>query len=155
MIGALQHVAVSVRDLAAAVEFYTTVMGLSVIHRARHEGEAPEKISGVPGARIEVCVVGGGGLRIELLHYADRRDEGERYPEQNRVGLSHICFEVSQIEAEYGRISAMGFRFYSPPLVGRPGGPKVCYFEGPDNVVIELYEPVPAGAPPAAGPARG
>jgi catechol 2,3-dioxygenase-like lactoylglutathione lyase family enzyme len=144
VIGPLQHVAVSARDLAASVEFYTAVMGLSVIHRAHHEGEAPERISGVPGARIEVCVVGAGGLRIELLQYAERRDPGPRHPEQNRVGLSHICFQVSDIQGEYERIRGLGYRFYSPPLFGRDDGPKVCYFEGPDNVVIELYEPRPA-----------
>jgi len=141
MIGPLQHVAVGVRNLAAAVEFYTGVFGLSVIHRAHHEGEAPRKISGVLDATIDVCVVGREGLRIELLEYRTRQDDGVHYVAQNGIGMTHLCFEVSDIDREYERIRAMGYRFYSPPLYGRPGGPKVCYFEGPDNVVIELFEP--------------
>jgi glyoxylase I family protein len=143
MIGQLQHVAVGVRNLKEAVAFYTGVLGLSVIHTAHHEGDVAARISGVRDAHIEVCVVGSGGSRIELLQYAGTLDDGENHVEQNSIGVTHICFEVSDIEKEFERIQGLGYVFYSPPLYGRVDGPRVCYFKGPDNVVIELLEPRP------------
>lgn len=139
MIGEFLHVAIAVEDLERSMAFYTEVMGLELDYRARHAGELPTRISGVPNAELEVVVLRKGAMRLELTDY--RHKQAAPPKPQNQSGLTHIAFLVSGIDQEFERISALGFHFNSPPLQSRPGGPKVCYFHGPDNVVIELYQP--------------
>lgn len=141
MIKDFLHVAIAVEDLVASVAFYTEIMGMELDYRAHHQGELPSRISAVPDADLEVAVLKKGGARIELTDYCRKEAAGPK--PQNQIGLTHIAFLVSDIESEFERISALGYRFNSPPLRSRPGGPKVCYFHGPDNVVIELYQPAP------------
>ncbi|MFH0786702.1 MAG: VOC family protein [Pseudomonadota bacterium] len=141
MIGEFLHVAIAVEDLTASIAFYTEIMGMEVDYRARHAGEMPSRISGVVNADLEVVVLKKGNVRIELTDY--RHKEKASSKPQNQTGLTHIAFLVSDIDHEFKRISALGCRFNSPPLQGRPGGPKVCYFHGPDSVIIELYQPAP------------
>lgn len=141
MIGEMHHIAVGVRDMKRALEFFTVVLGMKLDYTAHHEGDAPGRISGVPGAVLDVCVVKKGQMRVELVDYKNKEDAGFGCRKQNDIGFIHITFLVRDIEMEYERIRSLGYEFFSPPLVGRTNGPRVCYFRGPDNVVIELYEP--------------
>ena len=131
--------AIAVEDLTASTAFYIEIMGMELDYSARHAGEIPSRISGVPDADLEVVVLKKGAVRIELTDY--RHKEMASLKPQNQTGLTHIAFLVSDIDHAFKRISSLGYRFNSPPLQSRPGGPKVCYFHGPDNVVIELYQP--------------
>jgi catechol 2,3-dioxygenase-like lactoylglutathione lyase family enzyme len=142
MIGEMHHIAVGVRDMKRALEFFSGVLGMELDYTARHEGEAPSRISGVAGAVLDVCVLKKGEMRVELVDYWNKEESGMGWRKQNDVGFIHITFLVTGIEKEYERIRSLGYEFISPPIEGRANGPKVCYFHGPDNVVIELYEPV-------------
>ncbi len=151
MIGAFLHVAIATEDLGRSIAFYREVMGMELDYRAQHAGELPSRISGIADASLEVVVLKKGAARIELTDY--HRKEAAPPKPQNQHGLTHIAFVVEGIDQEYERISALGYRFNSPPLQSRPGGPKVCYFHGPDNVVIELYQT--AAAPEVERPRPG
>jgi catechol 2,3-dioxygenase-like lactoylglutathione lyase family enzyme len=141
MIGQLHHVAVSVRDMKKAVEFFADILGMERDYTAHHEGYNPSMISGVPGAVLDVCVMKKGAARVELTDYRVKDDAGLGPRRQNDIGVTHMAFVVSGIDGEYERIRSLGYEFFSPPIQGRPGGPRVCYFHGPDNIVVELYEP--------------
>jgi glyoxylase I family protein len=140
MIGEMHHVAVGVRDMVKAISFFTEVLGMEPDYTAHHEGENPSRISGVPDAVLDICVVKKGCMRIELIDYRRKDGSGFGYRRQNDIGFLHISFLVPDIDKEYERIRSLGYEFLSPPLTGRPNGPRVCYFYGPDNVVIELYQ---------------
>jgi catechol 2,3-dioxygenase-like lactoylglutathione lyase family enzyme len=142
VIGEMHHIAVGVLDMKRALDFYIGVLGMELDYKAHHEGEAPSRISGVPGAVLDVCVVKKGRMRVELVDYKDKAEPGLGRRRQNDMGFVHVTFLVVDIDTEYERIRSLGYEFFSPPLEGRPNGPKVCYFYGPDNVVVELYEPV-------------
>jgi lactoylglutathione lyase len=141
MIKNLLHAGIGVRDLEASVKFYTEVMGMDIIYRARNIGERISRVVGVENAELVVCVVGKGDIRLELIDY---RNDGKKaracYKEQDEPGLLHIAFAVSDIDKEYEKIRALGFEFNTPPMVARDNGPKICYFKGPDDVIIELFE---------------
>lgn len=141
MIKNLLHVGIGVHDLEATVKFYTEVMGMEVIYRAHNIGEKISRVVGVPEAELVVCVVGKGDFRIELIDYKnDEKKAKSRYKEQDEPGILHIAFAVNDIDKEYEKISARGYEFNAPPMVARENGPKICYFKGPDNVVVELFE---------------
>jgi len=135
------HVGISVIDLEKSVRFYTDVMQMDLDYRTKNKGEIISRIVGVENADFDVAVVRKGNLRIELLDYkSEEKKERATYPAQDQPGLVHISFLVDDVHKEYERIKAMGFEFNSPPMVAREDGPKIAYFKGVDNVVIELFE---------------
>lgn len=143
MIRDLLHVGISVLDLEASVRFYTEVMRMEEEYRTHNQGEIISRIVGVPDADFDVCVLKKGDLRLELLDYGHAAAKGRAGPKsQAEPGLVHIAFLVDDVEEEYQRIRSLGYEFNAPPMVARENGPKIAYFAGPDNVIIEIYEKV-------------
>jgi catechol 2,3-dioxygenase-like lactoylglutathione lyase family enzyme len=141
MIKNLLHVGIGVFDLDATVKFYTEVMGMEVIYRAHNIGEKISRVVGVKEAELVVCVVGKGDLRLELIDYKNEKKKARaQYKDQDELGILHIAFAVTDIEKEYEKIRALGHEFNAPPTVARENGPRICYFKGPDKVIIELFE---------------
>ena len=140
MIEGFLHVGICVQDMDKSIKFYTSVMGMEIDYKTEHRGETPRLITGLDHADVDVCALTKGPVRIELLDFKNK-EESAGYKIQNEPGLVHIAFLVSDIENEYEKIWAKGFQFNSPPILSREDGPKVCYFKGPDNVIIELYQP--------------
>ena len=141
MIKSFLHIGISVIDLEESVKFYSEIMQMNIEYRTRNKGEIISRIVAVKDVDMDVCVLEKNNLRIELLDYKnDERKKFINYPSQDQPGLVHISFLVDNIDKEYERIKAHGYQFNSPPMVAREKGPKIAYFKGPDNVVIELYE---------------
>lgn len=141
MIKEFLHVGISVKDLEESVKFYTEVMHMDLDYRTKYKGDIISQIVGVEDADLDVAVVLKSNLRIELLDYKNaEKKKNATYPAQDQPGLVHISFLVDDVDKEYARIKSLGFEFNSLPMVARKNGPKVTYFKGPDNVVIEIYE---------------
>jgi len=140
MIGNLNHVGVSVIELEKSVQFYTEVMGMEIEYQTYHKGDEISKVVNVDDAELKICVVKKGSHKLELIDYGKKSRNEIGYLNQTIPGLIHISFVVTDIDQEYKRIKSMGYDFNSPPMVTRQNGPKICYFKGPDNVIIELYE---------------
>ncbi|UCB45547.1 MAG: VOC family protein [Spirochaetota bacterium] len=140
MIQELNHVSVGVEDLEKSVKFYTEIMGMEIDYRAYHEGDKISKVVGVDNAVLDICVVKKGPCCIELIEYKNKAMRYREHKRQNEPGLIHISFFVTDVDEEYDKIQSLGYESFSPPMVTRENGPKICYFKGPDNVIIELYE---------------
>ncbi len=139
MVKSLNHVGLSVVNLEKSVKFYTEVLGMEIDYRAYHEGKPISDVVGVKKANLQVCVVRKGDCKIELIEYGNRVDP-KGHKRQNEPGLIHISFEVDDVDEVYQTVRDLGYEFYSQPMVTRPGGPRICYFKGPDDVTMELYE---------------
>ncbi len=143
MIKSFLHVGISVIDMEASIKFYSEIMQMKIERRSKYQGEPIGRIVGVKDAELDICVLEKNNLRIELLDYHDgKRKKRIKYPRQDQPGLVHISFLVDNVDKEYERIKAYGYEFNAPPEVARENGPKITYFKGPDNVVIEIYEKV-------------
>ena len=141
MIKSFLHIGISVLDLEASIKFYSEIMQMDIERRSNYQGDLISRIVGVIDADLDICVLEKNNLRIELLDYKnDKRKQLVKYPNQDQPGLVHISFLVDNVDKEYERIKACGYEFNSPPMVARKNGPKITYFKGPDNVVIEIYE---------------
>jgi len=139
MVFGVDHIGVSVGDLEKSISFYRDIMGMEVEYKSYHEGKAVSDVVGIKGAILNICVLRDDSCKIELIEYKHKK-LSKNYKIQNEPGLIHICFFVKNIDEEYERIKSKGFVFNSPPMVTRENGPKITYFKGPDNVIIELYE---------------
>ena len=141
MVKSFLHIGISVIDVEASIKFYSEIMQMNVERRNKYQGDLISRVVGVNNADLDICVLEKNNLRIELLDYKDDKlKKLIKYPNQDQPGLVHISFLVDSIDKEYERIKACGYKFNSPPMVARKNGPKITYFKGLDNVVIEIYE---------------
>ena len=136
------HVGISVRNLDESVKFYTEVLEMEEGLRVSHKGETISRVVAVENAEVDVCYVTKGIHRLELIEYKnkDQAKLNRVYKSQDDPGLVHIAFIVDDVEATYRQIKSLGYEFNSPPMVTRQNGPKIAFFRGPDNVIIELYQ---------------
>ena len=96
----IDHVAIVVRDLEAALRFYQGTLGL-----------APSKVLDFPreGVKIAFLPMGGpGGSEIELLEPTDPETGVARFLEKRGEGLHHICLEVPDIARALDELRAQG-----------------------------------------------
>jgi methylmalonyl-CoA epimerase len=96
----IDHVAVVVRSLEAALAFYRDTLGLS-----------PSRVLNFPaeGVKIAFLPMGGpGGSEIELLEPIDPAGSVARFIEKRGEGLHHICLEVPDIDRALAELRAAG-----------------------------------------------
>ncbi len=136
----LHHVAITVTDLDASVEWYEQVFGIERRLDAPHEGGVGRLLA---DDAMELVIV---------LHRHDAND-GERFVE-TVTGLDHVGFSVpsrADLEAWQAHLEAHGVTradttgrpLTQSPIADEPYG-SVLVFRDPDNVQLELFAP-PAG----------
>lgn len=137
MIGRLNHIAIAVPDLAAAMARYRDMLGATV--------SAPQAL---PEHGVTVVFVDTGNTKIELLEPLGADSSVARFLEKNPDGgMHHMCFEVDDIADAAARLKAEGARVLGDgkPKIGAHGLP-VLFLHPKDfsGTLIEL-EQAPAG----------
>jgi catechol 2,3-dioxygenase len=120
----LAHVAIRVRDLDRAVDFYSNVVGLDLKRKG-----------------IDVAFL---GRRTDTSHElalfaVDPSAEG---PDKKRIGMYHFAWEMGSFEALkalHERVVASGVRIggYSPS----PNSANVMFFDPDGNELEAIWEP--------------
>jgi methylmalonyl-CoA/ethylmalonyl-CoA epimerase len=127
----LDHVAILVADLDAAVRLYRDVYGLELA-----------EIEEVPTDKVRVAIFGHGAGRIELVSPAGPDSPMAKTIEKRGEGLHHICLEVPDIEKAMAALRAQG----APLLDEKPrpgaGGARVAFVhpKGSRGVLVELRQ---------------
>ncbi|OJX67070.1 MAG: hypothetical protein BGO95_10080 [Micrococcales bacterium 73-13] len=126
LIGAIDHIGLTVPDLEAAIEFYTKALGGRVLYRlgpfdSRAMSEGDEDWTGthvaVPDALYNIAFVGfGDGRPIEFFEYL-RPAGNPSAPRNNDVGGHHIAFVVSDIPKAVEQILAHGGTEAAQPIL--------------------------------------
>ena len=133
MIGRLNHVAIAVPDLDAAVALYRDALGADV--------GAPQD---EPEHGVRVVFISLPNTKIELLHPLGEDSPIAGFLSRNPAGgIHHICYEVADIRAARDRLSAQGARVLGSgePKIGAHGKP-VLFLHPKDfnGTLIELEE---------------
>ncbi len=148
-VSSIGHTGITVSDLDRSTRFYREVLGLPVSEPVHCTGEMFEKITGVPGAEIDISFVRAPGHVIELLCF--RKPEGRVRSTLRSCdpGFWHLALKVSDLERVVAAVGRAGFQPLSP-VQGVAEGPlkgmKVLYVRDPDGVVLELIEEPPGVA---------
>lgn len=133
MIGRLNHVAIAVPDLEAAVAQYRDVLGAEV-------SEAVDQVEhGVTTVFIELP-----NAKIELLHPLGEGSPIKGFLEKNQQGgIHHLCYEVDDIIQSRDRLKAEGARILGDgePKTGAHGKP-VLFLHPKDfsGTLVELEQ---------------
>jgi catechol 2,3-dioxygenase-like lactoylglutathione lyase family enzyme len=132
----VNHVALTVAELGSSARFYEE-LGFELERRLTFDGPGAERVTGVPGARLEMEFLVLGAFRLELIQYSPPGKHA--VGDVNDVGSVHICLEVDRIADVYSRLAARGLEFTSPPHRD-PSGVWMTYFADPDGNRVELLE---------------
>lgn len=133
MIGRLNHVAIAVRDLAAATRTYREMLGAEVTDPV----EQPEHgvtvvFVNLPNTKVEFLEPLGAASPIQA--FLDRNPDG---------GIHHLCYEVDDILAARDRLVGEGARVLGggEPKVGAHGKP-VLFLHPKDflGTLVELEQ---------------
>ena len=134
------HTGITVSDFNAAVKFYWEVFGCPLVGVS----DAPvERVRGFFGVDAEApsCKIGWirvpGGAVIEIFGF-DPRQEPIEVP-WNRVGLTHICFNVRNTQRWYDYLVGKGVECLGPPERS-PRGHTLFFAKDPDGNLIELTD---------------
>jgi methylmalonyl-CoA/ethylmalonyl-CoA epimerase len=133
MLGRLNHVAIAVPDLAAAVAVYRGTLG------ARVTEPQAEPAHGVTVVFIELP-----NTKVELLEPLGDASPIRAFLEKNPAGgIHHVCYEVDDIIAARDRLKAEGARVLGDgePKTGAHGKP-VLFLHPKDflGTLVELEQ---------------
>ena len=133
MIGQLNHVAIAVPDLDAAVRQYTDVLGADV-------GTPQDE----PEHGVTVVFITLPNTMIELLHPLGDDSPIASFLERNPSGgIHHLCYEVEDIQVAADAMRSAGARVLGDgePKIGAHGKP-VLFLHPKDfnGTLIELEE---------------
>ena len=133
MIGRLNHVAIAVKDLAAAARVYRDALGADV------SPPLPQPAHGVTVVFVKLP-----NTKIELLEPLGDESPIEKFLQRNpNGGIHHVCYEVADIAAARNQLLAAGARVLGSgePAIGAHGKP-VLFLHPKDfcGTLIELEQ---------------
>ena len=120
----LGPVHLTVTDLDRSMEFYTTIVGLSLVTRF-----------------ADRVLLHDGNLGVVLTPPGRELSDAERRFDEFRVGLDHLAFRVESpedVDRAAEHLTAAGID-HSGVKPGRPPGSRLVAFRDPDNIQLEFY----------------
>lgn len=124
MVKKLNHTRYRVADLEKTVHFYKDVLGLQEVRRMTSGRGSQLVFFKAPESEelIEICKFDASG------------------PVQVGPDLTHLAFEVDDIEAFARHSSALGYPLSDGPHKS-PGGSVIAFIDAPEGYEIELIQP--------------
>ncbi|MDQ4124067.1 MAG: methylmalonyl-CoA epimerase [Actinomycetota bacterium] len=131
MLGKIEHIALAVADLDAAVEHYEKVWGLTVSHRERVEDQGVEEAM-LPLGESYLQLLGPTGPDTTVGKFVAKRGEG----------LHHIAYEVDDLEGALAELKAKGVPLIdeTPRLGGRGHMVAFVHPKGNHGLLVELIQ---------------
>lgn len=131
MIKKISHIAIAVKSIEEARDFYEKVLGLKI-----------EKIEEIPERKVKVAFISIGEIRIELVEPISDNAPIKKFLDERGGGLHHLCFEVSEIEKIMADLKAQGISLISEEPERGAEGKLICFLHPKSTfgILIELSE---------------
>lgn len=128
---AIDHVAIAVRDLDAAVDYYERHLGFEVAERRETHGDA---------TAMRSVVVRRENLTFVLLQGTDEASSIARYVEAYGPGVHHIALHTDDVRATVADFEARGAQF-STRVVSAPGLKQTFTVRDPNSgIMLEIIQ---------------
>jgi len=136
----LENVGIAVRDLDAAISFFTD-LGLTIVGRDTVSGEWADTAVGLDGnhAHIAMLQTPDGHGRLELFEYIHPEAIETEPTLPNEIGMHRVAFSVDDIDEALETAARHGYR----PLRGVATYEdvyKLTYLRGPSGILVMLAE---------------
>lgn len=145
MINGVHHISLATADMARCLHFYRDLIGLTLIGEGHSQpgNISLETVVGLKDAAVHSAALRGGNVQIEVFQYKHPLPASGPPARPCDVGIRHICFDVTDIEAEYKRLKSAGVEFISEPQTMGNHRVKAVYARDPDHNIVELQEIFP------------
>jgi catechol 2,3-dioxygenase-like lactoylglutathione lyase family enzyme len=140
----LWHIGLTVSDLLTTLEFYTSVLGLTVEYLQEEQSKDFDRLTANSGTHVRVAWATDGAVVLQFIEYL-AGGGGAAKLSHRRVGTPHLSFYVDDVDAAYARLAARGDIELPDSVtdIGEHG--RSFYVTDPDGVPVELWQSV--GAP--------
>lgn len=95
----INHIGIVVRNLEEALTLYSKGLGMEFHQMVK-----------IPEVDLRIGVFNLNGIEIELLHYRNLDLPIVRALKGDRLGINHICYEVTDFDEAIERLLENGFR---------------------------------------------
>lgn len=129
----IEHIGIAVKDIKAANEVYSRLLGQTPYKEERVESES-----------VATSFFQTGASKIELLQASDPSSAIAKFIKKRGEGIHHIAFRVDDIEAEMKRLKAEGFRLLNENPKKGADNMLVCFVhpKSANGVLVELCQPI-------------
>jgi catechol 2,3-dioxygenase-like lactoylglutathione lyase family enzyme len=123
----LSYIGINVRNLGRSVDFYRTLLDLSLLD--------------VPGGSSAPrrAVLAAGPARLRLTEIGENVTDSGWTSDDLQKGFRHVGFKVNDIDARAERVREAGVKFHLEPF-NATGGVRIAFFQDPDGVMLELVQ---------------
>ena len=127
----INHVAMVVADIDAALGFWRDALGLE-----------PAGVSEMPEQKSRIAFLPLGGSEIELVQPTDPDSGIAKYLAKRGPGMHHLCLEVRDLDEMIARLKTKGVRLIGDTPTAGAGGRRMIFVhpESAGGVLVELYE---------------
>jgi len=125
-IKAIHHIAILTDDYERSKQFYTEVLGFTIIRETYRKERDSYK--------LDLSIAG--VYQVELFSFPDYRERGS-YPEAK--GLRHLAFSVDDVDAAAAELRLKGVEV-EPVRVDELTQRRFVFFNDPNGQPLELYE---------------
>lgn len=126
----VHHVAVVVREMAPALEFYRDMLGLEL-----------ETVLPIPNDRVTIAFLPAGEVKIELVQPTDDTTGVAKFLASRGEGFHHVCFEVADLSETLTRLAIDGIELLdTAPRKGAEGPVAFLHPRSCHGVLVELIE---------------
>ena len=141
MIARIDHLNIVVSNLEQAQAFFF-LLGFSEGLGAELDPAFLQRLTGIAGARGRFVTMRhpGSDVTIELLYFDHACGADPQLGRADRIGLRHLAFAVTDIDATVAQLHAAGVGFLSPVQTWEQTGKRLVYLSGPDGILLELAE---------------
>ncbi len=139
MLKKIEHVAIVVSDLDAAIDLYTKTWGLPLVHREIVEDQG-----------VEEAMLALGDSHIQLLCPLSPDTTVGRFLEKKGEGLHHIAYEVEDLEATLESLTSQGKTLIDEEPRRGSRNTRIAFVHPKSNrgLLVELVEPAPNPSAP-------
>lgn len=106
---AIDHIALAVVDIEAAIRLFTDVLGFKLVRRLHVKGAK----TGMYSAEME-----NGGMKFVLCQGTEPESQVSRLVSEYGPGVAHIALEVDDVAHAVSELSARGMRFDTSVIEG-------------------------------------
>ncbi|MDD2733947.1 MAG: methylmalonyl-CoA epimerase [Desulfuromonadaceae bacterium] len=131
MLTKINHIGIAVQSLAAAIPFYRDNLGMAFAG-----------IEEVSDQKVRVAMLAVGESKIELLEPTSAESPVAKFIEKNGVGIHHIAYEVTDIEAAIAKLLADGARMVDEKPRNGAHGTRIAFIHPKSSlgVLTELCQ---------------
>jgi catechol 2,3-dioxygenase-like lactoylglutathione lyase family enzyme len=112
----LNHVHLKTHDPDKTAQFYVETLGAKIVGKA-----------GTNGYRLDLH-----GLALNVTPFIESQTREQKY------GMEHIAIDTDELDTLVEKLNAQGIHILEQITIS--GGRRVCFFEGPDGVQLEVIE---------------